>query len=74
MDDGRVSIGNSVMFRAERDHQHDRAPPSTRIIGCRARTFPCRSSLRDGVWIGANVVVMPGVTIGKNSVIGAEAS
>ena len=23
--------------------------------------------IEDGVWIGANVVVMPGVTIGKNS-------
>ena len=24
-----------------------------------------------GVWIGANTMVMPGVTIGKNSIIGA---
>ena len=27
--------------------------------------------LREGCWIGANVVILPGVTIGKNSVVGA---
>lgn len=27
--------------------------------------------IEDGVWIGAHVVVMPGITIGKNSIIGA---
>jgi maltose O-acetyltransferase len=26
----------------------------------------------DGVWIGANVVILPGVTIGNNSIIGAN--
>lgn len=28
--------------------------------------------IRDGAWLGANVVVMPGVTIGCNAVIGAN--
>ncbi|WP_429086590.1 acyltransferase [Aeromonas allosaccharophila] len=27
--------------------------------------------LKEGCWIGANTVILPGVTIGKNSVIGA---
>ncbi|MCI6588707.1 MAG: sugar O-acetyltransferase, partial [Clostridiales bacterium] len=27
--------------------------------------------IKDHVWIGANVTIMPGVTIGENSVIGA---
>ncbi len=27
--------------------------------------------LKDGCWIGANAIILPGVTIGKNSVIGA---
>ena len=27
--------------------------------------------LKEGCWLGANVVVLPGVTIGKNSVVGA---
>jgi|GEM_PF-481487 len=30
-------------------------------------------TLHDNVWLGAGVLVMPGVTIGKNSVIGAGA-
>lgn len=28
-------------------------------------------TVEDGVWIGGGVIVLPGVTIGKNSVIGA---
>ncbi|WP_050183519.1 DapH/DapD/GlmU-related protein [Domibacillus robiginosus] len=32
-------------------------------------TFPV--TICDNVWIGANVVILPGVTIGENSVIGA---
>ena len=28
-------------------------------------------TLMEGCWLGANVVVLPGVTIGKNSVVGA---
>ena len=32
-------------------------------------SFPVR--IGDDVWIGANVVILPGVTVGKNSVIGA---
>jgi acetyltransferase-like isoleucine patch superfamily enzyme len=27
--------------------------------------------LKEGCWIGANVIILPGVTIGKNAVIGA---
>ena len=27
--------------------------------------------IKEGCWIGANVIILPGVTIGKNSVIGA---
>jgi len=32
-------------------------------------SFPI--TIKNGAWIGANVVIMPGVTIGENSVIGA---
>lgn len=27
--------------------------------------------LREGCWIGANCIILPGVTVGKNSVVGA---
>lgn len=29
--------------------------------------------IKDAVWIGANVIISPGVTIGENSIIGANA-
>ena len=32
-------------------------------------SFPVK--IEDNVWIGSNVVILPGVTIGENSVIGA---
>lgn len=28
-------------------------------------------TLQDGCWVGANVIILPGVTIGKNAVVGA---
>ena len=70
VDDGEITIGDNVMI----------AP---NVILCSA-THPISPNLREKgmeynmpvkignrVWIGANVVVMPGVTIGDNSVIGA---
>ena len=70
VDDGEITIGDNVMI----------AP---NVILCSA-THPISPNLREKgmeynmpvkignrVWIGANVVVMPGVTIDDNSVIGA---
>lgn len=42
--------------------------PDLRIHG-EQFSFPVH--IEDHVWIGSNVVILPGVTIGKNSVIGA---
>ena len=36
---------------------------------CRTYALPVR--IEDGVWIGGGTILLPGVTIGKNSVIGA---
>jgi acetyltransferase-like isoleucine patch superfamily enzyme len=35
------------------------------------RTFALPINIEDNVWIGGGVIILPGVTIGKNSVIGA---
>ena len=35
------------------------------------RTFAKPVTIEDRVWIGGGVIILPGVTIGKNSVIGA---
>lgn len=70
VDDGEITIGDDVMI-------------GPNVILCSA-THPISPNLRsksieynmpvkigNKVWIGGNVVVMPGVTIGNNSVIGA---
>ncbi len=70
VDDGNIYIGDSVMIG-----------PNVTLI---TATHPIDPELRkkcyqynkdihieENVWIGANVVVLPGVAIGKNSVIGA---
>lgn len=35
------------------------------------RTYALPVEIQDNVWIGGGVVILPGVTIGKNSVVGA---
>ena len=73
VDDGHIYIGDWVQFG-----------PNVTIV---TAAHPILSDLRrdmerllqynrdvhieDGAWIGAGVVILPGVTIGKNSVIGA---
>ena len=35
------------------------------------RTYALPVKIEDGVWIGGGAIILPGVTIGRNSVIGA---
>ncbi|MDA0147403.1 sugar O-acetyltransferase [Vibrio sp. LaRot3] len=70
VDDTYITIGNYVMIGpnvtlSTAGHPID---PDTRK---RAAQFNIPIVIQDNVWIGANVVVLPGVTIGENSVIGA---
>ncbi|EOH89080.1 hypothetical protein UAS_00619 [Enterococcus asini ATCC 700915] len=71
VDDTKITIGDSVMM----------GPNVTLCTG----THPLEASLRQkgaqynlpvtiekGAWLGAGVTVLPGVTIGENSVIGAH--
>lgn len=70
MDDSAIYVGNYVMFGpnvtlAAGTHPID--PVSRKKAG----QYNLPVHIKDNVWIGANAVVIPGVTIGENSVIGA---
>lgn len=70
VDDATVTIGDNVMFApnvtlATAGHPID---PDIRITG---QQFSQPIVIEDNVWLGAGVIVNPGVTIGRNSVIGA---
>ncbi|WP_411119414.1 sugar O-acetyltransferase [Vibrio vulnificus] len=70
VDDTHIYIGNSVMIApnvtiATAGHPID--PELRRKVA----QFNIPVHIKDNVWIGANSVVLPGVTIGENTVIGA---
>ncbi|WP_418387060.1 sugar O-acetyltransferase [Vibrio vulnificus] len=70
VDDTHIYIGNSVMIApnvtiATAGHPID--PELRRKVA----QFNIPVHIKDNVWIGSNSVVLPGVTIGENSVIGA---
>jgi len=70
VDDGDCHIGNYVMFAPNVVISTTGHPvhPSFRDKGAQ---FSLPVVIKDHVWIGSNVTIMPGVTIGENSVIGA---
>lgn len=70
VDDGPIRIGNNVMFGpnvvlATAGHP---VLPQLRSV---AAQFNLPVRIGDNVWVGAGVLITPGVTIGDNSVIGA---
>lgn len=66
----RIEIGNNVLFGANSTitdtDWHGIAPDKRREPGAAAAVI-----IEDNVWIGLNATVLKGVTIGKNSIIGA---
>lgn len=69
---GKISIGQGVRIGPSTQIislNHNFADPDKMIWKQGLSGKPIRIS--DNVWIGSNVVVLPGVTIGKNVVIGA---
>jgi len=70
VDDGEIEIGDNVMIGPNCTLVTANHPicPDLREKGIQ---FNKKITLKDGVWLGASVIVLPGVTIGKNSIIGA---
>ncbi len=70
LDEAKVSIGNNVMIGPNCSlititHALDAAQRNDGVMAAKPIT------IGNNVWIAANVVILPGVTIGDNSVIGA---
>lgn len=72
VDDVEIIVGNNVMFAPNCTLTTTNHPinPKLRRKGCQ---YCKKIFIGDNVWLGSNVVVLPGVTIGENSVIGAGA-
>ena len=70
VDDGPIHIGDNVMFGPNVVVTTAGHPvlPELRL---RAAQFNLPVRIGDNVWIGSGVQIMPGVSIGDNSVIGA---
>lgn len=71
IDDGEVHIGDKVLIGPNvtisvTGHPID---PEIRNMGCTHYCIPV--NIGSNVWIGAGVIINPGVTIGDNCVIGA---
>lgn len=73
VDDGKIEIGDNVMIGPNVSIITAGHPVSPK---CRLKGLQYNADVKIGnnVWIGAGVNVLPGVTIGDNSVIGAGRS
>lgn len=68
----RITIGDHTMIAAYSfitDFNHGFSQRNLPMNAQKCETKPVR--IGDDVWIGAHVVILPGVTIGKGSIIGA---
>ena len=68
-----LRIGNSVLiapgcFITDHSHRHS-ASMTIASQGCASRSV----MIEDDVWLGAHVVVLPGVTIGRGAIVAAGA-
>ncbi len=69
IDDYKITIGKNCLFAPNVTITTTGHPvhPDLRSMGM--YSFPVE--IKDNVWLGCNVVIHPGVTIGENSVIGS---
>ena len=80
VDNQEIHIGNQVMIAPNVQIYTASHPvlPQERLVEnweekgtAYFRTFAKPVTIEDNVWLGGGVIILPGVTIGKNSVIGA---
>ena len=74
----KIVIGNNVLLASKvyiSDHSHGevnlaalKLPPSQRKLYSKGPVV-----IEDNVWLGEGVVVLPNITIGENSIVGANA-
>ena len=80
LDNGGINIGDNVMIAPDvriytATHSvilSERMPVRSNSKASICDTIACPVTIESGVWIGGGAVILPGVTIGRNSVIGAE--
>ena len=70
IDDAEIEIGDGVLFGPNVTISTTGHPVDAELRATGAM-YSFKVTIGSNVWIGANVVVMPGVTIGDNAVIGA---
>src|SRR5260370_272118 len=63
-----LDVGDDVFIGPNATFTNDRFPRSSRHL-----EKPLRTCIRKGASVGANATVLPGLTIGENSMIGAGA-
>jgi len=69
-----VRIGSRVLFARNvyiADHRHGFEDPATAILD-QPLTDIRPVIVEDGAWLGQNVVLLPGVTVGRGAVVGAN--
>ena len=79
LDNGVINIGDNVMIAPDvriytATHSvilSERMPVRSNSKASICDTIACPVTIESGVWIGGGAVILPGVTIGRNSVIGA---
>lgn len=70
----QVTLGRSVLTAARcyiSDHNHEFSDPERPVLQ-QGMTPPHPVTIGDGSWLGINVCILPGVTIGRNCVVAAN--